>query len=236
MAIRKTAKYYCKILEGDNIYQSLDAIPEIIKRFGFVDKYHSQITGLDTEFVWNHRIEGFFINRENNKLYADIYWQGDSTDGNTSVLASRLINKYIIPAKYDDVGGEWGIVCTHSSIEITKDELLAAIKAIIPLLSSELIRKRRKYIQNEPYVMPFYRLINKLVFENKPYNRYGDEEYKQKRHNAETAIRNLVEDAKKYVEMEEDDAYVLFNEIYDKNYKLDSQFTFDINGQKLFYY
>lgn len=234
--VRKTAKYYRDILNGSDIYKSLSVIPEIITKFGFVDKYHKEIKfGWDTmkeNFNWNHAIEGFFIGSDN-QLYAHIYWQGDSTDGSDSVLARYLIGGYTIKAEWDEVGGSWGMVCRHSPLNIDADEIRKAVKAIIPLLSTELIKARKKRQENEPYVMPLYKRIN-AVLNDRPYNRWGDEEYKQKRHNAESALRELIDDAKKYMQMNESDCKRILNKIYEQNYKVDADFAKDKDGNKVY--
>jgi len=235
--VRKTAKYYRDILSGNDVRLSLSVIPEVIKKFGFVDKYHSEIKfGWDTmkeNFNWNHAIEGFFLSKDG-KLYAHIYWQGDSTDGTDSVLASYLIGGYTIKAEWDNVGGSWGMECRHSPLNVTEDELRKAIKAIVPLLSADLIKARKKYVENEPFVMPLYKRINTLLLNDRPYNRYGSDEYKEKRHNAEDAVRSLVEDAKKYMQMPERECGIILNKIYEQNYKLNSELSKNEKGEKVY--
>lgn len=235
--VRKTAKYYREILNGNNIYKSLEVIPEIMKKFGFVGEYSTEINFprdvVHDNFNWNHSIEGFYLSKKG-ELYAKVYWQGDSTDGTESVLARYLVGGYTIKAEWDNVGGDWGMVCRHSPLNISADEIGKAVKAIIPLLSSDLIKARKKYQENRPYVMPLYKRINTLVLNERPYNRYGDDEYKQKRHNAEDAVRSLVEDAKKYMQMPERECGKLLNKVYEQNYKLDSEFKRNAEGEKIY--
>jgi hypothetical protein len=238
MAERKTAKYYREILNGNNIYKSLEVIPEVMKKFGFVGEYRTEINFnrevVSKNFNWNHSIEGFYLAKDGT-LYAHIYWQGDSTDGTESVNARYLIGGYTIKAEWDEVGGDWGRVCRHSPLNVTEEELRKAVKEIVPLLSSDLIKARKKYNENRPFVMPLYGRINKYVFSERPYNRYGDDEYKQKRHNAEDAVRSLVEDAKKYMQMPESECGKLLNKVYELNYKLDSEFKTNAEGEKIYY-
>ena len=236
--VRKTAKYYRDILNGNDIRKALSVIPEIIKKFGFVDKYHSEIKfGWDTmkeNFNWNHAIEGFFLSKDG-KLYAHIYWQGDSTDGTDSVLASYLIGGYTIKAEWDNVGGSWGMVCRHSPLNISADEIGKAVKAIIPLLSADLIKARKKRVENEPFVMPMYGRINKWMVREHPFNRWGSDAYKEKHRNAEQAIRELtIGDAKKYMQMSVADCEDVLDRVYDKNFKTNDEFATDPEGNKIF--
>ena len=235
--VRKTAKYYRDILNGNDVRLSLSIIPEVMKKFGFVDEYRTEINFprdvVHNNFNWNHSIEGFDLS-EKGVLYAKVYWQGDSTDGTEYVPASYFIGGYTIKAQWDNVGGSWGMVCRHSPLEVTEEELRKAIKAIVPLLSSDLIKARKKYQENRPYVMPLYKRINTLVLNERPYNRYGSDEYKEKRHNAESAVRSLVEDAKKYMDMPEKECGVILNKIYEQNYKVDAEIAKDANGNKIY--
>lgn len=237
--VRKTAKYYRDILNGNDIRKALSVIPDIINKFGFVDKYRSEIKfGWDTmnkNFNWNHAIEGFFLGKDG-KLYANIYWQGDSTDGTDSVLASYLIGGYTIKAEWDNVGGSWGMVCRHSPLNVTEDELRKAIKAIVPLLSANLIKARKKERENEPYVMPMYGRINKWMEREHPFNRWGNDTYKEKHHNAEEAIRTLtISEAKKYMQMNLRECEDIFDKIYELNYITNEQMPKDEKGNKMFH-
>ena len=221
--IRKTAKYYREILAGNDIRKSLSVIPEIIKKFGFVDKYRSEINfGRDVvskNFNWNHSIEGFDLSKDG-KLYAKVYWQGDSTDGTEYVLANYLVGGHTISAEWDEVGGSWGRVCRHSPLNVSADEIGKAVKEIIPLLSAELIRARKKYQENEPFVMPMYGRINRFLEREHPYNRWGDDEYKKKYRNAEGAIRELtISEAKKYMQMSERECETILDDVFSKNFK-----------------
>ena len=237
--VRKTAKYYRDILNGNDIRKALSVIPDIITKFGFVDKYRSEIKfGWDTmkeNFNWNHAIEGFFLGKDG-KLYAHIYWQGDSTDGTDSVLASYLIGGYTIKAEWDNVGGSWGMQCRHSPLDVTEDELRKAVKAIIPLLSADLIKARKKRVENEPYVMPMYGRINKWMEREHPYNRWGNDTYKEKHHNAEEAIRTLtISEAKKYMQMNLRECEDILDKIYELNYITNEQMPKDEKGNKIFH-
>jgi hypothetical protein len=233
--VKKTAKWYRDTLAKCDVRTALNLIPEIIKKFGFVGEYRSEINFsrdvVHDNFNWNHSIEGFYLSK--GVLYAKVYWQGDSTDGTEYVRASELIYGKTIPAEWDTIGGEWGQVCRHSPLRVTSEELTKAIKAIIPLLATNLIRERRKYHENEPFVMPMYGRINRWMKDEHPYNRWGSDTYREKHNNAEKAIRELcIPDAKKYMKMSEKECHAIFDKVYDQNYKTDAELT--TNGKKAY--
>ena len=236
--VKKTAKWYRETLAKCDVRTALVLIPEIIKKFGFVTKYRSEINFsrevVHENFNWNHCIEGFDL-AKNGKLYAKVYWQGDSTDGTEYVLASDLIYGKVIPAEWDNVGGEWGQVCRHSPLRVANDELPKAIKAIIPLLATDLIRARKKYAENEPFVMPMYGRINRWLDKAHPFNKWGGDTYRSKYYNANDAIRELViPDAKKYMKMEDSELHAIFAKVFDNNFKTSEEFPKDEKGKKVY--
>ena len=238
--VKKTAKWYRDQLAKCDVRTAINLIPEIIKKFGFVTKYRSEINFprevVSDNFNWNHSIEGFTFSKVG-QLYAKVYWQGDSTDGTEYVPARYLIGGFTIKAEWENVGGSWGQVCKHSPLEVTEEELRKAIKAIIPLLDAKLIRARKKERENEPFVMPMYGRINKYLSDAHPYNRWGTDSYKEKHNNAESAIREItISDAKKYMKMDERTCRAILSEIYDLNYKSNAEMAKDKDGKVIYTY
>ena len=143
---RKTSKYYRDILNGDNIYASLRVLPEVIKKYGrkrWEGKdapYEISVRGY-TEFEWNHQIERFSLGKSG-KVTVDIYWQGDSTDGNTDEYASDLINGKVIRGEYEWLGDR--TYCRHGDLRITREEFANAIKAVAKYLAPEEVKKRKE--------------------------------------------------------------------------------------------
>lgn len=140
---KKTAKYYRDIISKKSVHSALVILPEVINKYGSVygGKKYIPVKGF-TEFEWNHKIEGFSV-AKNGQVLVDIYWQGDSTDGNTYEYASDLIYGKVIPAEWDEIGGEYGMQERHSPIRISKEEFEAAIKAVAQYLSPEEIKARK---------------------------------------------------------------------------------------------
>ena len=142
---RKTSKYYRDILNGDNIYASLRVLPEVIKKYGRKrwegkDAPYEISVRSYTEFEWNHQIERFSLGKSG-KVIVDIYWQGDSTDGNTDEYASDLINGKVIRGEYEWLGNR--TYCRHGDLRITREEFANAIKAVAKYLAPEEIKKRK---------------------------------------------------------------------------------------------
>ena len=148
---KKTAKFYREILSSGNISKALEVLPEVIKKFGskrWSDKYSKQNDTLNlrgyTEFNWNHRIEGFTIGSYKDakgKLLVDIYWQGDSTDGNTSEYAKDVMYGKVIPAEHEWLGDR--TYTRHGDLRISREEFADAIKAVATYLSPENIKARK---------------------------------------------------------------------------------------------
>lgn len=76
---------------------------------------------------WNHRITGFSFYKGD--LYINIYWQGDSTDGDSSVKIIPGKISYRIPAEHYDDGYITRTV--HDDINIDSEELYNAIKLTV---------------------------------------------------------------------------------------------------------
>ena len=144
---KKTAKYYRDILSGNDTRKALSVLPEVIKKYG--NRRHGKYSkGNDwlplrayTEFEWNHRIEGFFLT-DRGELCVDIYWQGDSTDGNDSVSAISCLNGKVIPAEHEFIGGR--TYYRHGDLRISREEFENAIKAVAKYLDPKDIKARKE--------------------------------------------------------------------------------------------
>ena len=233
--VKKTAKWYRSVLAKCDVRTGLSLIPEIIKKFGFATKYRSEINFsrdmVHKNFNCDHAIEGFSL--EKGKVYAKVYWQGDSTDGTYYEPADDLIFGKVIPAEHEWLGDR--TYYKHGDLRIRPEELADAIKAIIPELSTDLIRARKKYAENEPFTMPMYGRINRWKERAHPYNKWGGDSYQEKHNNGESAIRELViPEAKKYMKMEDSALHAIFAKVYDLNYKTNEEMPKDAEGNKVY--
>lgn len=126
--MRKTKKYY-RDLVNKGLFPALSILPEIVKKYGKNPKGYRkrQELQINVPMGWNHQIESFYFYKDS--LWANIYWQGDSTDGNDSVKIVPGKTSYRIPAEHYDDGYRTRTV--HGDINIDSDELYTAIKAAV---------------------------------------------------------------------------------------------------------
>lgn len=120
---------------------AVSALPQILNAFG--DKKNMCQMYVTGDFKWNHRIEGFYLGKSG-KVFVDIYWQGDSTDGSDGFCLTDKPNGYRIPAVHYDDGSRTRTI--HSDIRIDKDEIYNAIK----LLKEQIQPAMKKVEKKEP--------------------------------------------------------------------------------------
>lgn len=129
--MRKTKKYYRELIPTITSTIKLEEVlTEIVKKY--------KPSGLQTKMGWDHHLKGFIISK--NKLYINVYWQGDSTDGNTYVLFSDVYNhKHTIPAKsyFDGYRTRY----THEDIRIEPSEVKELINNLINWLQPKSKQK-----------------------------------------------------------------------------------------------
>lgn len=144
---RKTKKYYRELIAKQMLYTPVGVIGEVVTKYAPKNKYHTEVyLNKDiAEFQWNHRLEYIGVNKKSGRVYLDIYWQGDSTDGNESVVLTDVINAirsgryYVIPAEHEFIGDR--TYCRHGDIRISKEEVENAYKALISYLTKSAKKK-----------------------------------------------------------------------------------------------
>ena len=215
---RKTAKYYREILNGNDIRKAISVLPEVIKKFGSKrwasSKHNDQIYIRPyTEFEWNHQIEKFGIN-DKGIVYVDIYWQGDSTDGNTSEYANNLINGRVIPAEWDNIGGSYGMVQRHGLLRITREEFTNALKAVAKYLSPEEIKKRKIANAREETDT---KVFNYIDAKKKSLDRWEMENF----WNGRIAVQKVLEKNPELLDKSFDELKPIVEKVYSNNEKSD---------------
>lgn len=167
MQQKRTAKYYRDILATGNIRQGLAILPEVIKRYAKDGRINLAKSDTDENFNWNHLVEGFFLSKDGG-LYASVYWQGDSTDGNDSILACKVRKGGYIPARYDEIGGPRAMECVHDAIQFEDWEMEAALKAVAKWLAPDRIKARA----TRQIIDKIYKAVADAG--KKKYDRYSD--------------------------------------------------------------
>lgn len=133
---RKTKGFYQQAVLV-NKTQAFIFLKEIIKKYGHSSKWFARRNKyyLSVNDNWNNtrgqdwKIEGFIL--ISNKIYVDVYWQGDSTDGNEWVefKGDLYDNLYIEPSDPIKFGGRWEVA--RQGITISTTDIYNAIKNII---------------------------------------------------------------------------------------------------------
>lgn len=213
---RKGINYYRNIFDGGNISKAIEVLPEVIKKYGY--KRWSDSKGNDilrikkyTEFNWNHRIEGFFLTSKGVPC-VDIYWQGDSTDGNHSLYVRECKNGYTIPALHEFIDGR--TYYQHSDIRISRDEFADAIKAIAKYLAPAEVKARKEADRKAELST---KVFNYLDAKKKGLERWEFEDF----WNGRIAVQKLLEKEPTLLNKTWDELKPIVEEVFEKNNKSD---------------
>ena len=203
-------------------------MPEIIKKFGckrYGDKTNTTINLRGyTEFNWNHQIRGFYIGTykdSKGKLLADIYWQGDSTDGNDSEYASALAYGKVIPAEHEWLGDR--TYCRHGDLRITREEFADALKAVAKYLAPEEIKKRKIATERSEKQSAVYAEIDA---KKKDLNRWEMEGF----WNGRSAVQKLLESKPELIDLPIDKLKAIALKVWENNNK-QSYYLKDYSGK-----
>ena len=227
--IRKTAKYYREELakrQTPTDFENL--IKEVCTKFGGKNKSISLRNRV--EFNWDHRVEGFILTK-GGRVLVNVYWQGDSTDGDDYVYLTDVLRKGtdVIPAEHEWLGDR--TYCRHSDIRVEREEVNSLIAELAKWLSPAEVKARK--IANQIYTIK-YEVSQKLG--NEYYNRYArkgfgckNEEY----YNGRRAVNEWLDKAEKdLLKTDMETIFKVVDTIFHKNYKTDSYFGKNWNGDR----
>ena len=129
--MKKTKKYYRELIPTiTSVYKLEEVLIEVIKKY--------KPRGLETEMGWDHQLKDLVVDK--NKLYVEVYWQGDSTDGEDYVLFSNVYNrKHTIPAKSYFDG--YRTIYDHEDIRIEPSEVKKLINNLVNWLQPKSKQK-----------------------------------------------------------------------------------------------
>lgn len=237
--VKRTNKYLRECLTK-GLATAIKELPYIIKKYGYKSGKNSyQLVGLRPEFQWNHQLQGFYLT--DGKVYVDIYWQGDSTDGDETELFSRVVNatnyggEFVVPAEYYDADRYGVREQRHSPLRIDRDEVMDLIKALAEYISPSAIKARKEAELRRKNISDLKEkartlLLNRL---DKRYDHYW--RTPEEHDNGKWAVYECIE---KNVDvlMTYDDTKLteVLNRVYDKNHKSSSALRKDICGPKVY--
>ena len=230
---RKTAKFYRDIVKSGNNANITFYLADIIKKFGEDNSIRFSREVRSNNFNWNHVISGFSIGtygKYKGCVFADIYWQGDSTDGDTCELVTDILYGKVIPAEWDEVGGSWGRVCRHSPLRIDREEVANAFKALGDYISLDAVKARKEAARIAELKKTKKELLEKYA--EKDYHRntwYGDanEPY----FNGKRAVDKLIETTPSVLELSNEEFLTIAKKVYENNRKYTSRLSKDTYGR-----
>ena len=220
---KKTAKYYRDIFSGNDIRKAVSVLPEVIKKYGHkrwtTSKHNDEIKLKGyTEFEWNHQIEGFGISEKSGRVYVDIYWQGDSTDGNESEWADVMMYGKTIPAVHEWLGDR--TYCKHSDLRISAEEFRNALKAVAKYLSPEEMKIRKEAKRKAELSEKIFDLVK----QNAPKNSrggWGRDEGWEQYWNGRTAVQKVLENNPELLNKTFEELKPIVEKVYANNEKSD---------------
>lgn len=220
---KKTAKYYRDIFSGNDIRKAVSVLPEVIKKYGHkrwtTSKHNDEIKLKGyTEFEWNHQIEGFGISEKSGRVYVDIYWQGDSTDGNESEWADVMMYGKTIPAEHEWLGNR--TYCKHSDLRISAEEFRNALKAVAKYLSPEEMKIRKEAKRKAELSEKIFDLVK----QNAPKNSrggWGRDEGWEQYWNGRTAVQKVLENNPELLNKTFEELKPIVEKVYANNEKSD---------------
>ena len=220
---KKTAKYYRDIFSGNDIRKAVSVLPEVIKKYGrkrwTTSKHNDEIKLKGyTEFEWNHQIEGFGISEKSGRVYVDIYWQGDSTDGNESEWADVMMYGKTIPAEHEWLGNR--TYCKHSDLRISAEEFRNALKAVAKYLSPEEMKIRKEAKRKAELSEKIFDLVK----QNAPKNSsggWGRDEGWEQYWNGRIAVEKVLENNPELLNKTFEELKPIVEKVYANNEKSD---------------
>ena len=224
--MRKTINDYRNCLAkgvNNDTLSLLGAVAYAVEKFGADYGTHKAVY-FDREtrsknFNWNHTINAIKV--YDMKVILSVYWQGDSTDGSEGVYLTDAIKGIRIPAEYNDIGDR--VVCRHSDINVTREDVDKAIKALGEYISLDAIKARENAKIRAEREKEMEMRVNGLCLNNKVHNdRLSiDEEHR----NGKKAVYAVVKrDFDKLFNLKDEELKAILDKVYWQNHKDDRHF------------
>ena len=148
----------------------------------------------------------------------DIYWQGDSTDGNDSLRVDECINGKTIRGEYEWLGDR--TYCRHSDLRISAEEFRNALKAVAKYLSPEEMKIRKEAKRKAELSEKIFDLVK----QNAPKNSrggWGRDEGWEQYWNGRIAVEKVLENNPELLNKTFDELKPIVEKVYANNEKSD---------------
>lgn len=217
MTTRKTAKYYREELVKPQSTNTLNTlIKEIVKKFGSDNSI--RISG--TEFNWNHRVTGFTVGK-NGILYVEVYWQGDSTDGDDYVSFSEVYGRGKSVIRAESYWDGYRTRYTHGDINVEKYEVEQLIKLLAEWLSPSAIKARKISAELSKVKREIDNKLGNEYFTKYAHRGCRNEEY----YNGRGGVNEWVKtQGVELLKMTIEDIFAMVDKVFQANYKSDRFF------------
>lgn len=230
---KKTPKFYRDILANadKNFSLALSVMGDVLKKYGN-HPYSNYEIPAKVEFNWNHEVKGFTLTSKGN-IYVDVYWQGDSTDGDDccSLNNFRWNNVVVIKAEYYEPDRYGVREERHSPLRVERAEVISAMKWIAEhwLIAKDIkTRKAKETTERKMRVHTEYVKNNLITPKTK--NSYG--EYTNNARYAVYEFLRTYPDA--LAKMDKAKVLALATKVWDDNYLSDWSIPKDKDGKRLY--
>lgn len=225
--IRKTAKFYREELVKSHTSNNFETlIKEVCTKFG--GKGKSICLWKRVEFNWNHRVEGFLLDKDG-RVMVEVYWQGDSTDGNDYVYLTDVLRNgiYVIKAEHHWDGYRTREV--HSDIRVEREEVESLIKELAKWLSASEIKERKLAEQRKQFRISLNPKINEFYKRGN----YGFFSRDENHNNGCNAVRELLDkEIDKLMKLTIEEVHNIMEKVYKQNCKSDAFFKRSSSGKR----
>lgn len=210
--IRKTAKFYREeLVKVQNVTTLNTLIKEIVLKFGKDNNLY--IDGADCN--WNHWVKGFCVNKKG-EVFVNVYWQGDSTDGDTCVHFNEVYGKGKSVIKAETYWDGSRTRFRHGDISVEKYEVEKLIKLVAEWLSPSAIKERKQRAEISKVKAIIDNKMGNEYFSKYAYRCGDNEEY----YNGRYAVNELFEKEKEtFVKMDINRVLEIVDVVFRKNYK-----------------
>ena len=231
--VKKTPKYYRDILANadKNFSLALSVMGDVLKKYGN-HPYSNYEIPADVEFNWNHQVKGFTLTKKG-VVYVDVYWQGDSTDGDDCCTLAdfRWNNVVVIKAEYYEPDRYGVREERHSPLRVERAEVISAMKWIAEnWLNPKDIKVRKEKETKEKKMRALTDYVRDNLIKPKTTNNWGE-----CTDNARYAVFEFLRTyADAIYKMDKTKVLELAKEVWSNNYRSNWSTPRDKDGKRIY--